>query len=440
MSREAKRQLTLGVFLTRHGHYPSAWRQPGSAKGGDPDFAYWASLVKTAERGKLDTAFFADFVGMGGAETRGIERRAAFLDFEPTVLVGALAPVTQRIGLVATVNALFNEPYNVARRFAALDHITGGRVGWNVVSSLGEGAASSFGLDPKFPHEARYEKAAEFIDVTKKLWDSWRDGAFDHADPKTGIYLDKNAVHPIHHRGKYYKLDAILDAPRPIQGYPVFVQAGNSDTGREFAAKYAEMIYASAQFLEDAQAYYADVKGRMAKYGRHPDHLKITPGLSFVIGRTEAEAREKHHALEQAVDFSGPINLMGHDVSEYPLDGPLPELPPPDVGKGRWEQLTRLARRENLTIRQLYLRFNAVRGHRVLVGTPTYIAEQIQHWFDNRAADGFNLIPPVLPSSLEDFVDLVVPQLQERGIFRADYTGKTFRENLGLPRPPNQFE
>lgn len=430
-----QRQLALGVFLTRHGHHPGAWRQPGSARSGRPDFAYWAELVKTAERGKFDTAFFADFVGIAGDTTKGIERRHAFLDFEPLTLTAALAAVTSRIGLVATVNTNFDHPYSLARRFAALDQISGGRIGWNIVSSLADGAAKSFGVDQPLTHCKRYERASEFVDVTRALWDSWEDDAFDHADQDSGLYLDPSDVHPVHHDGTYFHLSTILDAARPIQGHPVFAQAGNSEVGRDFAAKYAEMIYAAAQFIEEAQRFYADVKGRMAKYGRDPETLKVMPGLSFAIGASRQEAQDKFSALEEAVDFSGELNLMGQDVSGFPLDGPLPDLPEPENGKGRWKQLTDLARRENLTIRQLFLRFNAVRGHRVVIGTPVDIADQIQDWFERDAADGFNLIPPLLPSSLGEFVDLVVPELQRRGLFRTDYEGTTLRDHLGLPRP-----
>ena len=432
---DKKRQLALGVFLTRHGHHPGAWRQPGSAGSGRPDFNYWADLVRTAERGKLDTAFFADFAGQSGDNLKGIERRHAFLDFEPLTLTAALASITSRIGLVATVNTNFERPYALARRFASIDHISGGRIGWNIVSSLADGAANSFGLDRPLSHAERYERAAEFVDVTRALWDSWEDDAFEHADRDSGLYLDPNDVHPVRHNGKYFQLNTVLDAARPIQGHPVFVQAGNSEVGREFAAKYAEMIYAAAQFIEEAQSFYADVKARVVRNGRDPDTLKVMPGLSFAIGGSLQEAQDKFGALEAAVDFSGELNLMGHDVSAYPLDGPLPDLPDPENGKGRWRQLTALARRENLSIRQLFLRFNAVRGHRVAIGTASDIADQIQDWFERDAADGFNLIPPLLPSSLTEFVDQVVPELQRRGLFRTDYEGTTLREHLNLPRP-----
>jgi alkanesulfonate monooxygenase len=437
---EKKRQLALAVFLTRHGHHPGAWRQPDTASTGKPDFRYWADLVRTAERGKLDAAFFADFVGQSGDSTKGIARRHAFLDFEPLTAAAALASITSHIGLVATVNTNFEQPYALARRLASLDHISGGRIGWNIVSSLADGAAKSFGIEQPASHAERYARADDFVALAKALWNSWEDDAFEGADKESGIYLKADAVHPVHYRGPYYQIDSVLDMPRPIQGYPVFAQAGNSEVGRDFAARHAEMIYAAAQFIEDAQLFYKDVKARVAAHGRDPDTLKVMPGLSYTIGSSLQEAQDKFGALEEKVDFSGDLNLMGQDVSAYPLDGPLPDLPEPENGKGRWKQLTALARRENLTIRQLFLRFNAVRGHRVILGTPIDIADQMQDWFERDAADGFNLIPPLLPSSLDDFVDLVVPELQRRGLFRTDYAGTTLREHLDLPRPANPNE
>jgi alkanesulfonate monooxygenase len=436
---ERKRQLVLGVFLTRHGHHPGSWRLPGSPGGGDPDFAYWLRLAQTAERGKLDSVFFADFVGMGADDVRGIERRPSGGGFEPLSLISALAVTTRNIGLIATVNTNFANPYTLARQMASIDHLSGGRVGWNVVSSLSPGSIRTFGVDSALDHAGRYERAAEFITLAKSLWDSWDDGAFDHPDKASGHYLDAASVHPVSHKGKHFHSEAILDVARPVQGYPVFVQAGNSDTGRDFAAQHAEMIYAAAQFVEDARDYYDDVKARLPAYGRARDQLKVTPGLSFSIGATESEAREKFEALQQKVDLTGPIELIGEDVSHLPLDAPIPDdYPVPENGKGRWEQIVRLGKRENLTLRQLVLRYNVVRGHRIAIGTPSQVADQIEDWFTQEVVDGFNLIPPLNPGFLEDFVDLVVPELQKRGIFRTEYEGRTLRENLGLDRPLNQ--
>ncbi len=307
------------------------------------------------------------------------------------------------------------------------------------MSSFSEGAARTFGVDKPLDHASRYERAAEFVGVTKALWDGWDDGAFDQPDRESGLYFDPQAAHPLHHRGKYFSVDGLLDGARPVQGYPVLVQAGNSDTGKEFAAQIAEMVYCSAQSLETARAYYADVKGRLYRYGREPEDILITPGFSPIIGESEQEAQDKLGELQDRVDFTGALNMFGVDLSKYPLDGPLPEdLPETENGKGRFQQFRDLARREKLTIRQLILRFAVVRGHNLVVGTPKHIADTIENWFVNHGADGFNVIPPLLPSGFEDFVKHVVPELQRRGLFRTEYEGRTLRENLGLRRPANQ--
>jgi FMN-dependent oxidoreductase (nitrilotriacetate monooxygenase family) len=434
-----KRQLSLSVFVQLYGTHAHAWRRPGIKAGGNPDLARWADIVRLLERGKFDFAFFADFVGNGGEGGERIGRHPRGGGFEPLTLVGALSTLTEKIGLVATVNTNFNEPYNLARRLASLDHLTGGRSGWNIVSSLSEGAIKSFGIQDPLDHDGRYERAGELVDVAKRLWDSWDDGAFDHPNQETGEFLNPQSAHPVHHHGKHFSVDAQLDIARPIQGYPVFFQAGNSDSGREFAAKYAEVIYAAAQTLEEAKSFYADVKGRLAKYGREPDHLKVTPGLFFHIGSSRQEAQEKYQSFREAVDLSGRKQFFGVDVSKYSLDEPLPEnLPEPVNGRGRWRQLVALARRENLSIRELILRFSVVQGHRIVVGTPVDVADQLEDWFVNEGADGFNLKPSFQPDSLEDFVNLVVPELQKRGIFRTEYEGTTLREHLGLPRPRDQ--
>ena len=435
-----KRHLGLSVFVQLYGTHAHAWRRPGTRAGGNPDLSEWASLVQLLERGKFDFAFFADFVGMGGDEV-GNGRRARGRNFEPLTLVAALATVTKNIGLVATVNTNFNDPYNLARRFASLDHLTGGRSGWNVVSSLTPSSANTFGIDPATTPDRRYERAAEFIDVARKLWDSWDDGSFDHPDKETGKFYSPESGHPVNHQGDHFKIDSLLDIARPVQGYPVIFQAGNSDQGREFAAQYAEVIYAAAQTIEEGQAFYRDVKGRLAKYGREPDDLKVTPGLYYFIGSSRQEAQDKYQSFLDAVDLSGrKRQLMGVDVSNLSLDAPLPDnLPEPTNGRGRWRQLVELGRREKLTIRELILRFSTVQGHRIIVGTANDIADQLEEWFLGGAADGFNMKPALLPDDLEDFINGVVPELQRRGIFRKEYEFSTLRENLGLRRPPNPF-
>jgi FMN-dependent oxidoreductase (nitrilotriacetate monooxygenase family) len=358
--------------------------------------------------------------------------------FEPLTLLSRIAAETKHIGLVATVNTNFEHPYHIARLLASLDHVSGGRAGWNVVSSLMEATARNFGLPRPFTHAERYERASESVALAKSLWDSWDDDAFDRPDRAAGRFFEPSSAHPVHHAGKHFSSDGVLDIARPIQGYPVLVQAGNSDTGREFAAEIAEMIYASAQSLEVAQAYYRDVKGRMAKYGREPDQLKVTPGLSVVVAKSDQEAQDKFESLQSMVDIARGLLQFGVDATNLDLDGPLPEnLPEPENGKGRMKQLIELAHRENLTIRQLVLRFGVARGHLQLIGSPTRVADVIEEWFTGGGADGFNVVPPLLPGGFEDFVELVVPELQRRGVFHRDYSGATYRENLGLLRPSN---
>jgi FMN-dependent oxidoreductase (nitrilotriacetate monooxygenase family) len=434
-----RRQLILNVFFQRFGHHPEAWRHRGNrSHSGRPDLAFWSKLAQLAEAAKFDTFFLADFIGRSGEDLASQEGRGGSYQFEPMTMLSALAVQTRHIGLVATVNTNFAQPYNVARQFTSLDHISGGRAGWNIVSSYGDAPAKNFGLTDPPSHAERYERAAEFVALTKAYWDSWEDEAFDHPDREAGRFFDRRDAHPVVHQGKHFRSEGLLDFPRPLQGYPVLVQAGNSETGREFAAEVAEMTYCSAQTLSDAQAYYADVKGRMSKYGREPDELKISPGLSVVVGETDSEAKERFHELQELIDFSRGVVLGGTDLTGYDLDGPLPELPEVENGKGRFRQLVALARRENLTIRQLVYRFSTSRGHLQLHGSVKTIVDTMQEWFEQDGADGFNVVPPLPPlaeGSFVSFAEKVVPELQRRGIFRRAYEGKTFRENLDLARP-----
>jgi FMN-dependent oxidoreductase (nitrilotriacetate monooxygenase family) len=431
------RQLVLNAFFMRFGHHPAAWRHPSSTGSGRPDIAYWIKAAQLAEKAKFDTFFLADFIGRSASNLEKSSHSNISFQFEPFTLLSAIAAVTENIGLVATVNTNYNLPYNIARQFASLDHISGGRAGWNVVSSYSETTAQNFGLEPR-THAERYERADEFLSIAKSLWDSWEDDAFDHPNREHGVFFNPKDANPVDIHGKYFSSKGLLDIARPIQGYPVIVQAGNSETGREFAAKIAEITYSSAQSLQVAKDFYADVKGRMAKYGRDPDELKITPGLSVVVAKTEQEARDKFEALQNAVDFSHGVEVAGVDLSGYPLDGPLPDLPEPETGKGRFKQMVELTKRENLSIRQLVLRFSVAKGHLQIVGSTKQVADTIEQWFVEKGVDGFNVVPPLLPGGFEDFVELVVPELQRRGLFRKEYTGKTFRENLGLSRPENQ--
>jgi FMN-dependent oxidoreductase (nitrilotriacetate monooxygenase family) len=438
-----QRQLVLNVFFQRFGHHPEAWRHRGNdGHSGRPDLAFWTRLAQLAESAKFDTFFLADFIGRSAAGLPAQTKRGASYQFEPLTLLSALAVQTRHIGLVATVNTNFSHPYNVARLFTSLDHISGGRAGWNVVSSFGEATGKNFGLEPH-THAQRYERAAEFVGLAKHYWDSWEDEAFDQPDRERGKFFDVRDAHPVSHQGNYFASEGLSDFPRPIQGYPVLVQAGNSDTGREFAAQVAEMTYSSAQTLDVAKAYYADVKGRMPRYGRDPDQLKICPGLSVVVGETDSEAKERFQELQELVNFSQGVVVMGVDLTGYDIDGPLPDdIEAGPNGKGRFQQMRELAKRENLTIRQLFYRFSTSRGHLQLHGSVKTIVDTLQQWFEERGADGFNVVPPLPPLSAGGFVtfaEKVVPELQRRGLFRREYTGSTFRENLGLNRPQNQF-
>lgn len=441
-----KKQLKLGAFLPGSGHHVAAWRHPNSQADGGLNFQHYKRLAQTAQRGKFDMLFLADGLAVWdrGQGREAFSRSGQFsVHFEPLTLLSALSVVTEHIGLVATASTTYDEPFHLARKFASLDYLSGGRAGWNVVTSSAEAAAKNFSREEHLEHSLRYERAREFLEVTSKLWDSWEDEAFLR-DKESGIYFDPDKLHIPNHKGKHFSVRGPLNVARPIQGYPVIVQAGSSEAGQDLAAQTAEAIFTAQQTLTEAQNFYSSVKGRLSKYGRSPDHLKIMPGVFPVIGRTEEEAKEKYEQLQELIHPSVGLGLLsgligGHDLSKYPLDGPLPDLPDTNGGKSRLQLITDLARRENLTIRQLYLWIAGARGHRTILGTPEQIADQLEDWFVNDGADGFNIMPPWLPGGLDEFVDLVIPELQRRGLFRTEYEGRTLRENLGLPRPVNQF-
>lgn len=439
----SKKQLKLGAFLMLPGHHVAAWRHPAVKAEYVLNFEFAKQQALLAERGKFDMVFLAD-VPTASYQTYVFEQQSTIC-FEPFTLLSALAAVTSKIGLVGTVSTTYNEPYNVARKFASLDHISGGRAAWNVVTSIGKEAANNFGYKEEPLHEQRYDRAEEFVKVVKKLWDSWEDDAIVY-DKENARFADKEKVHEIRHEGKWFYVRGPLNIARPVQGYPVIVQAGSSEAGRELAAKTAEVIFTAWQTLEEAQAFYRDVKSRMAKYGRHPDELKIMPGVCPIVGRTIEEAEEKRQKfldlIPESLGVSRLSQQLGIDLSGYPVDGPLPELP--DVSeingnKSRFQLIKDLADREQLTIRQLYQRIAGARGHREIFGTPEQIADALQEWFEEGAADGFNIMLSVYPDGLKDFVELVIPELQRRGIFRTEYEGSTLREHLGLERPKNQF-
>jgi len=417
------RQLSIAAFLMRHGHHVAAWRHPDTDLDANP-FHVFREQVQNAERACLDAVFFADSLALTG----GVPA------LEPLTLLSALAASTRKIGLIGTATTTYNEPYTVARQFASLDAISDGRAGWNLVTSDNAAEAANFGRDQHVAHAARYERAREFHQVVTGLWNSWEDGVFVN-DKAGGRLVDPAKLHRLDHKGQHFAVAGPLNVARSPQGRPVVVQAGGSEAGRELAARTAEVVFTAQPTLASAQDFYADMKRRTAAHGRDPASLKIMPGLFAVVGRTQAEADDKFALLQSLIEPKAGLALLGRmignfDLSPYPLDGPLPELPQTQDGQqSRQQLLTRLAQGENLTIRQLYERIAGGRGHFTVVGTAQTVADQMQAWFEQ---DGFNFMAPSLPGGLDDFIALVVPELQRRGLFRSAYRGSTLRAHLGL--------
>jgi len=424
------------------GHHVAAWRHPDAQADAGLNIAHYRELAQTAERGKFDMVFVADSPGAGlKGEASTFARSSQGAKFEPVTLWAALSQVTSYVGFVATASTTYEDPYTLARKFASLDWISGGRAAWNVVTT-GADVAANFGLDRHPDHSLRYERAEEFLTVVKALWDSYEDDAFVR-DRTSGIYADPDKAHSVEHRGAHFDVRGLLNVGRPPQGYPVIVQAGASEAGRDLAARTSEVIFTANLTLEDAQEFYADVKGRLPRFGRNPEQLLIMPGIFPVLGGTEKEARDNYEHLQSLVHPETAWGILkrhyqGADLSGYSLDDIAPPLPSETNGnKSRLKLVTDYVERERPTLRELYRTMATARGHRVFVGTPEQTADAIQLWFENGAADGFNIMPPILPTGLTDFVDQVVPILQRRGLFRTEYEGATLRQNLGLERPGN---
>lgn len=436
--------MKLGAFFMIPGHHVAAWRHPESAAEDVQQFHLYKRLAEQAEKGKFDMIFFADGYAINDKLESAIEHTVTVRP-DPLILLAAISAVTTNIGLTATVSTTYNEPFHVARKFASLDHLSGGRAAWNVVTSGQNAEALNFNRNEHLKHGLRYERAEEFVDVVKKLWDSWEDDAII-VDKKAGRFAEPSKVHEVNHNGDWFTVKGPLNVSRPIQGHPVIVQAGSSEAGIELAAKTAEVIFTAWQTIEEAQNFYKNVKGRLSKYGRSHDDLKIMPGVFPIVGKTEEEANEKQALLKELIPEKAGVGLLSslisYDLSPYPVDGPLPDLPhisEINGGKSRFQLLKDIADREQLTIRQLYQHIAGARGHREIKGTPVQIADQLQEWFENEAADGFNFMPPYLPGGLDDFVEQVIPELQKRGLFRTEYNGNTLRDHLGLKRPLSSF-
>ncbi|MBB5081620.1 LLM class flavin-dependent oxidoreductase [Nonomuraea endophytica] len=435
------RQLNLNLFVYPGGHHEAAWRHREARPERVLDITYYQELAQRAEQAKMDAVFFAD-----GPSLPDNVRYASRFRLEPFTWLSAIAAVTERIGLIATASTTYLEPYNLARLFASLDHLSGGRAGWNIVTTGAPQAAQNFGLDEHPVHAERYARAHEFLEVVSALWDSWEDDALV-IDPASGVFADSAKIHAIEHAGERLRVRGPLNTPRTPQGRPVYVQAGSSEDGKAFAAHHAEAIFTAHQTLDNARDFYADVKSRIKAAGRDPDLVKVLPGISPFIGSTEAEAKalqqefneltQPEYSLQQLRQFLG-IDLDGHD-----LDGPVPrEKLPTHEQRGygsRFGVVTDIIERENPTIRQLLHRLAGARGHWVTAGTPEQIADRIEQWFTGGAADGFNIMPPYLNGGFEVFADHVLPLLRSRGLFRSEYGGATLREHYGLPRPASRY-
>jgi N-acetyl-S-(2-succino)cysteine monooxygenase len=437
--------MKLGAFVHETGQHVAAWRHPGAYTGAGVDFAQAMDVARTAERGKFDLLFLADGAAVsvfGSDDARG--RMGKVVKFEPITLLSALAAVTRHLGLVATATTTYNEPYTLARQFASLDQISGGRAGWNLVTSNNEAEAFNYSREEHHAHADRYDRAVEFADVVTGLWDSWEDDAFIR-DQDSGVFFDPGKLHALNHRGKHFAVRGPLNVARSPQGRPVLVQAGASDTGRELAARTAELVFTAQTTFAQGREFYGDVRSRLGRYGRSDNDVKIMPGFYPVVAVTETEAREKFEFLQSLIQPSVGVAVLEHtigvrDLEKYPLDGPVPDMADTNGPLSRQRLLLEAARRDKLTLWELCLLNAGPRGHLMAVGTPAQIADIMEHWFRNGAADGFNVMPAWLPGSLNDFVDLVIPELQRRGLFRTEYEGMTLRENLGLPRPPNRWQ
>jgi FMN-dependent oxidoreductase (nitrilotriacetate monooxygenase family) len=437
----SERMMHLAAFMRPASIHTGAWRWPGAAPDANFNLPLMRRMIQRLEAACFDAFFMADHLAVLNMPIEALKRSHTVTSFEPFTLLSALSQVTERIGLIATGSTTFDTPFHIARRFASLDHLSEGRAGWNIVTTSNPDAALNFGLEEHMEHGERYERAREFYDVVTGLWDSFADDAFIR-DVHSGVYFDPARMHVLGHKGREFSVRGPLNIARPVQGWPVIVQAGASDAGRRLASETAEAVFTAQGDLESAQSYYADVKGRMARIGRDPAHLKILPACFVVVADTLEEARAKRARLDSFVDYANAIAslsiALGHDASRFDPDAPLPEIPDSNQSKSGRERAIRLARRDNLTVRQLAQRLGGY-GGLAMVGTPITIADEMERWLDAGACDGFTIMFPYLPGGLEEFCAGVVPELQRRGRYRRAYAGRTLREHLALPRPANRF-
>ncbi|SPO07009.1 coenzyme F420-dependent N5,N10-methylene tetrahydromethanopterin reductase and related flavin-dependent oxidoreductases [Cephalotrichum gorgonifer] len=437
-----RKKLHLTAFMRPVSLHTGAWRYPGAAPDANFNLSHLKYFIKTLEEAKFDAFFMADHLAVLNMPTEALKRSHTVTSFEPFTLLSALSQVTERIGLAATASTTYDEPYHIARRFASLDHLSNGRAAWNIVTTGNPESSKNFGSEVHLEHSKRYKRAREFYDVVTGLWDSFADDAFVR-DQASGIFFDPEKLHVLDHKGDDLSVKGPLNIARPVQGWPVIVQAGQSEPGRQLAAETAEVVFCSPRDIEAAKELYTDIKGRTAAAGRNPDHIKILPAALIIIGDTVEEAKQKRLHLDSLVHYDSAIAslsiVLGTDASGFDPDKPLPtDLPETNGSKSARDNAVKLAAEEGFTVRQLAQRHGGQSGL-AFVGTPESVADELEHWLAEGASDGFTVTFPFVPAGLEDVARRLVPELQRRGIFREDYEGTTLREHLGLPRPTNRF-
>ncbi len=442
------RQMSLAVHFHATGHHVAAWRHPRSQLDAGSNARHYLDLARTAERGKFDLIFLADSLAIRPGDLKANGRWPQYMaHFEPLTLLSAMSAVTLRVGLVATASTSYTEPFNLARYFGSLDHLSSGRAGWNVVTTGNAASSRNFGRDEHFAHGERYDRAGEFVDVVRGLWDSWDDDAFV-MDRDSGRYLIPEKMHWLKHQGDNFSVTGPLHMRRPPQGHPVLFQAGTSETGKDTAARIADAVFVQEQSREKCQAIRRDIRARMRKFGRSPDALRLMAGMAVIVGRTEAEARAQFDDLQAKIHPDVGLAILSaeigyRDLPDLDLDKPFPVelIPGGELGaRTTVRNFRAIVERDRPTVRDLYQRFSSARGSYPLIGDPVQVADVLEEWLVTEAADGFIIQPAVLPGGLEDFVDLVVPELQRRGIYRQDYQGTTLRDHLGLARPRSRYD
>jgi len=435
------KSLHLTAFMRPVSLHTGAWRYPGAYADANFNFKHLKAFAQKLEAAKFDAFFMADHLAVLNMPVEALKRSHTVTSFEPFTLLSALAAVTDKIGLAATASTTFDEPYHIARRFASLDHISQGRAAWNIVTTSNPDSALNFGKDEHVEHGERYKRAREFYDVVTGLWDSFADDAFIR-DQESGIFFDPSKMHVLDHHGDDFNVRGPLNIARPVQGWPVIVQAGQSEPGRQLAAETAEVVFCAPRDIVESKKLYSDLKSRLAAAGRAPSSLKILPAAFIVLGDSLEEAKQKRAKLDSLVHYdSGIASLsiaLGHDVSGFDPDDYLPQIPETNASKSGRAQVLKLAEEEKLTVRQLAQRYGGYSGL-AFVGTVESVADEMQKWLEEDASDGFTVVFPFLPQGLDDVAERLVPELQRRGIFRTDYEGSTLREHLGLPRPSNRF-